>query len=120
MRFGIATSIGCQWHQSAETRKMSKTGICCHKRENPPEHILSWRSGLWCAFALAGLFTLFASVAHAQISPGPLSRAHQTLSGGTNCTKCHEVSTRAPSFRCLECHREIAAELHENRGLHAT
>ena len=57
---------------------------------------------------------------NAQISPGPLAKAHQSLSGDTNCTKCHEVSTRAPSFRCLECHREIAAELQQNRGLHAT
>jgi hypothetical protein len=59
-------------------------------------------------------------VAFAQISPGSLARAHQSLNGDTNCTKCHEVSTRAPSFHCLECHKEIAAELEQNRGLHAT
>ena len=57
---------------------------------------------------------------HAQISPGPLAKAHQGLSGDTSCTKCHEVSTRAPSFHCVECHREIATELQQNRGLHAT
>ena len=34
--------------------------------------------------------------------------------------KCHEVSTRSAQFRCLECHREIAGELHQQRGLHAT
>ncbi len=56
----------------------------------------------------------------AQISPGPLARAHQGLSGDTNCIKCHEVSTRAPSFKCLECHREIAGEIQQNKGLHAT
>ena len=59
-------------------------------------------------------------MAHAQISPGPLARAHQSLAGDTSCTKCHEVSTRAPSFKCLECHKEIAGELQRNHGLHAT
>ncbi len=58
--------------------------------------------------------------ANAQISPGPLSRAHQSLNGDTNCIKCHEISTRAPSFKCLECHREIATEVGQNRGLHST
>jgi hypothetical protein len=67
------------------------------------------------------LFALFFSVgSHAQISPGPLARAHQSLDGGANCTKCHAVSTRSPEFRCVECHKEIATELQQNRGLHAT
>ncbi len=71
-----------------------------------------------CAWVFASLFCFVA--AHAQISPGPLARAHESLNGDTNCIKCHEVSTKAPSFRCLECHREISAELVQNRGLHAT
>jgi hypothetical protein len=58
--------------------------------------------------------------AHAQISPGPIARAHQSLNGDTNCVKCHAVSTRSPEFRCLECHKEIAAEVQQNKGLHAT
>lgn len=55
-----------------------------------------------------------------QISPGPLARAHQSLGGDANCTKCHELSAKAPTFRCLECHKEIAAEIQQSRGLHAT
>lgn len=70
-----------------------------------------------CACLLA---FLLAAAAKAQISPGPLARAHQSLNGSANCVKCHAVSTRSPNFRCLECHREIAAELRQNRGLHAT
>jgi hypothetical protein len=69
------------------------------------------------------LFCFFWSAcgaALAQISPGPLARVHQNLNGATNCIKCHEVSTRSPNFRCLECHREIADELQRNKGLHAT
>ena len=67
----------------------------------------------------AGLLAI-PSFLNAQISPGPLAKAHQSLTGDTNCTKCHAVSTRAPSFRCLECHQEIATEQKQNRGLHAT
>jgi len=59
-------------------------------------------------------------IANAQISPGPLAKAHQGLNGDTNCIKCHEVSARAPSFHCLECHKEIASELQQNTGLHAS
>lgn len=58
--------------------------------------------------------------AKAQISPGPLARAHQNLNGPANCTRCHGVSPRSPEFHCLECHREIAAEVQQHRGLHAS
>lgn len=75
-----------------------------------------YRAHIWIAI----LNVCFACYAHCQISPGPLTRAHQDLSGNTNCTKCHEVSAKSASFRCLECHKEIAAELANNQGLHAT
>lgn len=75
---------------------------------------------LQACVAFAALALLFGSAACAQISPGPLARAHQNLSGDTNCTKCHLVSTKAPTFRCLECHQEISAELRSQKGLHAT
>jgi len=76
------------------------------------------RSLVWWLLVTCAL--CFTRVANAQISPGPLARPHESLSGAANCIKCHEVSTKAPSFRCLECHREIAAELQQNKGLHAT
>ncbi len=58
--------------------------------------------------------------ARAQISPGPLATPHRSLDGSENCIKCHEVSTRSPSFHCIDCHREIGDELQRNQGLHAT
>jgi len=67
---------------------------------------------VWCFILAQGL--------RAQISPGPLARAHQSLNGPANCTKCHSVSTRSPEFRCLDCHTEIAAEIQQHRGLHST
>ncbi len=69
---------------------------------------------------LCGCWGLFVRPASAQISPGPLARAHQSLNGSANCTQCHEVSTKAPTFRCIDCHKEIAAEIRTNEGLHAS
>jgi len=59
-------------------------------------------------------------LASTQISPGPLSRAHQEVEGATNCTRCHAVKSSTPDFRCLDCHREIAVRLQQRRGLHAS
>ncbi len=56
--------------------------------------------------------------AGAQISPGPLSRPHQSLSGTSGCTQCHAAFGGSPNYRCLECHQEIASRLREKRGLH--
>ncbi|HXJ17115.1 MAG TPA: hypothetical protein VNM68_07930 [Candidatus Polarisedimenticolia bacterium] len=55
----------------------------------------------------------------AQISPGPLSKAHQSLSGPTHCTNCHEVGAGSAVLKCQECHKEIAQEIQQNRGLHS-
>jgi hypothetical protein len=73
-------------------------------------------------FVAASLFLVMglARTAHAQISPGPLARPHHNLEGPANCTKCHTQSVRERSFRCTECHLEIAAELTQHRGLHST
>jgi len=62
----------------------------------------------------------FPAVVSAQISPGSLSRPHQSLSGPTHCTACHRVGSGEANFRCLECHTEIASRVSAGRGLHAT
>jgi hypothetical protein len=54
-----------------------------------------------------------------QISPGPLSRAHQSINGATDCSSCHEVSTGKSTFKCLACHGEIALRIGVRKGLHA-
>jgi len=58
--------------------------------------------------------------AAAQISPGPLARAHQSINGVTGCVSCHEVSAGKPIFKCLGCHTEIASRVATGTGLHAT
>jgi hypothetical protein len=65
------------------------------------------------------LLTFGAALSSAQISPGPLSKAHQSLSGTAQCASCHEFGAKAPTFRCLDCHKEIAKLLSEGRGYHA-
>ena len=68
-----------------------------------------WWSGLliWPTMALA------------QISPGPLSRAHQSLNGPLHCGSCHKLGTGENQFKCLDCHTGIADRLARRRGFHA-
>src|SRR3984957_10582244 len=69
-------------------------------------------------WVLVGLL-LGASGTRAQISPGPLSKAHQSLEGSTQCNTCHQFGTSSPTFKCLECHKEIADRLTAKKGYHA-
>jgi len=55
----------------------------------------------------------------APISPGPLSRAHESLNGALHCTDCHRFGSAA-TLKCLSCHTEIAGRLGAGKGLHAT
>jgi hypothetical protein len=55
----------------------------------------------------------------AQISPGPLSKAHQSLSGTTGCASCHQFGASTPTFKCLDCHKEIARLIADRKGYHA-
>lgn len=57
--------------------------------------------------------------ATSQISPGPLSKAHQSLSGTTQCASCHQFGASTPTFKCLDCHKEIAQRLADHHGYHA-
>ena len=59
------------------------------------------------------------ALARAQISPGLLSRAHQSLDGTTQCTSCHGPSGDAMPRLCLSCHREVGSLVAQGRGLHA-
>jgi thioredoxin reductase/ferredoxin len=69
--------------------------------------------------AVALLLLSGAAPLAAQVSPGPLARAHAQLEGVTNCTQCHGRSGTEMPAKCLSCHREIAWLVREDRGLHA-
>jgi hypothetical protein len=70
--------------------------------------------------AAAVFILLFAGSSPAQLSPGPLSKAHESLNGVTQCTSCHAVRVGSADLKCQECHTEIAQRLTQKRGLHAT
>lgn len=74
--------------------------------------------GLLGCFVLTAL--LAPSIAAAQISPGVLSKPHQSLSGATDCTSCHKLSTGKATFLCLDCHRGINSRISARKGLHAS
>jgi len=78
---------------------------------------MRWAPRILAPWLLVSLF--FAVSARAQVSPGPLSKAHQSLSGTTQCASCHEFGAKAPTFKCLDCHKEIAKALTERHGYHA-
>ncbi len=76
-----------------------------------------YRLGFWLCAGLL-LVCLTAPQATAQISPGPLSKAHSTLSGTSQCNTCHQFGASTPTFRCLDCHKEIAEALAGKHGYH--
>ena len=67
------------------------------------------------------LALLCCKLAPAQISPGPLSRAHQQLEGVAKCASCHDFGpgTGNRNFKCLECHVEIQHRLEAHAGYHS-
>ncbi|MBI5504622.1 MAG: cytochrome c3 family protein, partial [Deltaproteobacteria bacterium] len=67
---------------------------------------------------LAVLLAIGGNSAHAQVSPGPLARAHAALGGQFDCLECHDQGKKGLDLRCLACHKEIAATLAARRGLH--
>ena len=71
-----------------------------------------------------GLFALMLTLSlplrlSAQLSPGPLARAHQSLEGAGKCASCHGVRREPMTQLCLGCHKEIRALIDKGRGLHA-
>lgn len=68
--------------------------------------------------AMVFALTVFAGVARAQVSPGPLSKAHAELEGSLNCAKCHGKGRGELERRCLACHGEIASLIRNKRGYH--
>jgi len=86
-------------------------GVVRRSHRSPGQRTFLPASLLLCFFFLV--------TASAQISPGPLSRPHQSLSGSTNCAACHKFGGQA-TLKCIDCHTEIATRLLARKGLHAT
>ena len=62
---------------------------------------------------------LAASTARAQLlSPGKLHAAHANIDGDDDCSKCHESGKKVVAKLCLDCHKDLGAEIAAGRGLH--
>ena len=67
-----------------------------------------------------GLLLGLATPLRAQLSPGPLARAHEELDTPLQCLACHgKGGGGSPRERCLLCHKEIAWLVERHLGYHA-
>ncbi len=71
------------------------------------------------AIAAAAGFGPWQRGAEAQISPGPLSRAHAGVEGSAQCLKCHDAGKGVAPEKCLACHQPLAGRVSSGKGLHA-
>ena len=78
----------------------------------------AWIVTVLAASLFVAPISFVAPDAHAQISPGKLSKSHSFLEGMSNCTKCHEMGAGPSVEKCLSCHKEIALSLDNRRGYH--
>ncbi len=74
---------------------------------------------VWVKSIIAIALFLCARTLSAQMSPGELSKAHQTLDGALKCASCHSFGTGGAHLKCLECHTEIRRRLEQKTGYHA-
>ena len=71
------------------------------------------------ALVVVALVVLAPGIAAAQmLSPGPLSNAHASIDSDSDCGKCHASGKQVVASLCLECHKDLGAELASGRGLH--
>ena len=68
---------------------------------------------------LAALLALAAAGAHAQFSPGELTRFHQSIDGPRGCPSCHAAGKGVTAELCLRCHTALSQRIAAGRGLHA-
>src|SRR5246127_798419 len=102
---------------ASKTQRVMPDDIMANHRGGIPA--VSFPLSASALLALLFLAVGLCNTASAQISPGPLSRPHQSLNGATNCASCHKFGGQA-ALKCLACHTEIASRLSAHKGLHAT
>lgn len=56
----------------------------------------------------------------AQVSPGPLAKAHRQLEGTLKCTQCHGPGKDAMPARCAACHKDVGWLAARSRGYHGS
>ena len=73
----------------------------------------------WGIALLLGLIVPLGRL-EAQVSPGPLAKAHIALEGTLKCTQCHGTGKDAIPPKCLACHKEVAWLVNRGRGFHGS
>lgn len=69
--------------------------------------------------AALALVALLSAPAWADLfSPGELAKAHSSLSGLSQCTKCHPAGGQLSQATCVACHDELQPRLGKGLGLH--
>ena len=67
--------------------------------------------------SLATAPAVHATTVERLLMPGPVATAHAKLE--EVCTNCHDRADRVrQSVLCLDCHKDIAADVREHRGYH--
>jgi hypothetical protein len=75
------------------------------------------RVTLLASLAMLGGSTARAAGVETLLMPGKVTQAHAKIE--TECSKCHDRSDRSAQSRlCLDCHKEIAADVSGRRGYH--
>ncbi len=64
------------------------------------------------------ILVTFPIVSLAQLSPGDLAEAHESIEGLTNCTQCHELGEGPSGDKCLACHKLLKSQIEMRQGFH--
>jgi hypothetical protein len=67
---------------------------------------------------LSAILLAFTYHLDAQVSPGPLSKAHHSLDNSLKCASCHVFGSGSPKLKCLNCHEEIRTLVRNREGMH--
>lgn len=72
----------------------------------------------WLIVLAVCLVAVSAPARAQMISPGPLAHPHASIDSDDDCARCHESGKRVVARLCLDCHKDLGAEIAAQRGLH--
>lgn len=61
--------------------------------------------------------TKFEGLLNKLLAPGPLIQGHENLEH-KDCLECHEAGGGVPNTQCMNCHKDIRADVNANKGFH--
>ncbi len=77
-----------------------------------------WAAATWVTvIVLMGVSAAYGVSVETLLMPGKVSQAH--IKQESNCANCHDRSNVRPqSALCLDCHKDVAADVEQRRGYH--